>query len=57
MNEQQLIALMAALLWPHVNATNSPLSDEQLAITIARNIVAEVDRQFAQRDQVSPPHA
>lgn len=55
MTEKDLICLMAAILWPHVNAEHSPLSDEQLAITIASKIVAEVDCQFAQREPRRPP--
>jgi hypothetical protein len=49
MTDRELLALMAASISPHIDASNSSLTLEHLAVNRARDILAEVDHQLAQR--------
>jgi hypothetical protein len=46
MSKRELLALMAAAIWPHVQASNSVLSTRVLAVNVARDLLAEVERQI-----------
>jgi hypothetical protein len=52
MTDRELIALMAAAVYPCVDADGSTLTDTQMAVQAARFILAEVDQQFEQHRAV-----
>lgn len=50
MTDRELIALMAASVWPAINSYGKTLSDRELAVNVARDLLDEVDRQLPPRD-------
>jgi hypothetical protein len=48
MSDRQLLALMAASLYPHVNHVSMNMTREQAAVQTAQKILNETDRTLEQ---------
>jgi len=49
MTDREIIALMAASIWPAIDNSNSTLTSRELAVNVARDLLREVDRQMPDR--------